>query len=221
MKEKKNKNPYAIESIYDYLVPTVIEKSKDGERAYDIYSRLLKDRIIFIGDGIDDNLAAIVIAQLLFLDKEDKEKDIYMYIDSPGGIISSGLAIFDTMNYIKSDVVTIGMGLCASMAAFLLAGGTKGKRWILPNTEVLIHQPLISGGLSGQATDVDIEVKRLLRHKNILTEYLVQFTGQKKERIAQDIERDYWMSSTEAKDYGIVDVVLKYSKKNAWKPIIN
>lgn len=220
MKSKKSRNPYEIKSLYDYLIPTVIEKGRDGERAYDIYSRLLKDRVIFIGDAIDDNIAAAVIAQLLFLEKEDKEKDIYIYIDSPGGIIQSGLAIFDTMNYIKPEIVTIGMGMCASMAAFLLAGGTKGKRWLLPNTEVLIHQPLISGGLEGQATDVDIQVKRLLRHKNILIDYLVQFTQQKREKIAADIERDHWLSSVEAKEYGLVDEVLQYTKKSAWKPII-
>ncbi|HRO65031.1 MAG TPA: ATP-dependent Clp protease proteolytic subunit, partial [Candidatus Dojkabacteria bacterium] len=165
-----------------YLVPTIIEKSRDGERAYDIYSRLLKERIIFLGTGIDDQVANAVIAQLLFLEKEDKEKDITMYINCPGGVIYSGLAILDTMNYIKPDIVTFAFGTAASFGTVILSAGTKGKRFALPNTMIHMHQPLVSGGISGQASDIEIEAKEILRLKDLLTKILADNTGQSYEQ---------------------------------------
>lgn len=203
------------EDFYNILVPTVIENTNRGERVYDIYSRLLKDRIIVIHSGIEAGLSGLIIAQLLYLEKEDKNKDIYMYINSPGGLVSEGLAIFDVMNHISCDVVTIGMGLCASMGAFLLAGGTKGKRYVLPNTKVMIHQPL--GGAEGQATDILIQAEEIKKTKELIIDYMVQFTGQKKEKITQDIERDYWMNPHQALEYGIIDEILNPLKKNFWK----
>lgn len=198
------------------LVPTVIETTNRGERAYDIYSRLLKDRIIVLHDAIEFGGAGLIIAQLLFLEKEDPKKDIYLYIDSPGGSVSEGLAIFDVMNSISCDVVTIGMGMCASMGAFLLAGGTKGKRFVLPNARTMIHQP--SGGAEGQATDILITAEQIIKTKEQFIRYFMQFTGQSDERIRKDMERDYWMNSKEALKYGIVDKVLdEKKKKNAWK----
>src|SRR3990172_3477485 len=173
-----------------YLVPTVIEKSREGERAYDIYSRLLKERIIFLGSSIDDDVANAVIAQLLFLAKEDQEKDITIYVNSPGGVIYSGLAILDTMNHVRPDIVTIAIGTAASFGTLILSSGTKGKRFALPNTMIHIHQPLVSGGISGQASDIEIEAKEILRLKDLLTKILVANTGQTYETITKDSDRD-------------------------------
>lgn len=191
------------------LIPMVIEQTGRGERAYDIYSRLLKERIIFLGTPIDDNISNLIIAQLLFLAAEDPDKDIYLYINSPGGIISSGLAILDTMNYIKPDVATNCVGQAASMGAILLAAGAKGKRYALPHTRVMIHQPL--GGVEGQATDIEIHTKEILRVRQSVNEILSQTTGQPLEKIAQDTDRNYFMSAVEAKEYGIIDEVISKS----------
>lgn len=188
------------------LVPTVIEQSPRGERAYDIYSRLLKDRIIMLGGGIDDQVANSVIAQLLFLDAQDPEKDIYLYINSPGGSVTAGLAIYDTMNFIKADVQTIAIGLAASMGSFLLAAGEKGKRFALPNAEVMIHQPL--GGAQGQATEIEIAAKHILRTRDRLNKILVERTGQDMEVIERDTDRDFFMMAEEAKEYGLVDEIM-------------
>lgn len=190
-----------------YLIPSVIEKTSYGERAYDIYSRLLKDRIIFVGSPIDDGVANSVIAQLLFLDSENSKEDIKLYINSPGGVVTSALAIYDTMQYVKSDVQTICVGLAASGAALLLAAGTKGKRFILPNSEVLIHQ--VMGGAQGQATDVDIHAKHILKLKDKLNRILARHTSQKIDKITKDTDRDYFMSAEEAKEYGIIDKIIK------------
>ncbi|WP_456399975.1 ATP-dependent Clp endopeptidase proteolytic subunit ClpP [Persephonella sp.] len=195
-----------IEDTINQLVPIVIEQTPRGERAYDIYSRLLKDRIILLGFPIDDHIANLIIAQLLFLESEDPEKDIYMYINSPGGVVTSGLAIFDTMKYIKPDVVTICMGQAASMGAFLLSAGTKGKRYALPSARIMIHQPL--GGFQGQATDIEIHAKEILRLKRYLNEKLAEHTGQPLEKIEQDTERDFFMSAQDAVDYGLIDKVI-------------
>ncbi|HBV86842.1 ATP-dependent Clp endopeptidase proteolytic subunit ClpP [Desulfosporosinus sp.] len=193
-----------------YLVPMVVEQTNRGERSYDIYSRLLKDRIIFLGGGIDDDVANLVVAQMLFLEAEDPEKDINLYINSPGGSITAGMAIYDTMQYIRSDVRTICIGMAASMGAFLLASGAKGKRVALPNSEVLIHQPLIGGhGLSGQATEIEIHAKQLLRTKAKMNKILAERTGQPIEKVERDTERDYYMTAEEAKEYGLVDQVLE------------
>ncbi|EQB20349.1 MULTISPECIES: ATP-dependent Clp endopeptidase proteolytic subunit ClpP [unclassified Dehalobacter] len=193
-----------------YLIPMVVEQTNRGERSYDIYSRLLKDRIIFLGGAIDDNVANVVVAQLLFLEAEDPEKDVFLYINSPGGSITAGMAIYDTMQYIRPDVQTICIGMAASMGAFLLAAGTKGKRTALPNAEILIHQPLIAGGgLSGQATEIEIHAKQLLKTKNKMNRILSERTGQPLEKVEQDTDRDYYMSAEEAKEYGIVDRVLE------------
>jgi ATP-dependent Clp protease protease subunit len=189
----------------------VIEQSGNVERAYDIYSRLLKDSVIFLGSPIDDNVANVTIAQLLFLEAEDAEKDVSIYINSPGGIISSGMAIYDTMRFIKNDVVTICIGQAASMAAILLAGGTKGKRFALPNSKIIIHQPL--GGFEGQATDILIQAEEIRKVKEKTIEILSLHTGQKSEKIAQDIERDCIMSPDEALKYGIIDSVISDRKK--------
>ena len=197
------------------LVPMVVEQTGRGERAYDIYSRLLKERIIFLGTPIDDNIASLVIAQLLFLEAEDPDKDIYIYINSPGGVVSSGLGIFDTMNYIKPDVVTTCMGQAASMGAVLLAAGTKGKRFALPNARVMIHQPL--GGAEGQASDIEIAANEILRIRNILNGILADATGKSIEEIGKDTDRNYFMSATEALEYGIVDKVLENREKSGLK----
>jgi ATP-dependent Clp protease protease subunit len=188
------------------LVPIVVEQSGRGERAYDIYSRLLKDRIIFIGSPVDDVIANLIIAQLLFLEAEDPEKDIFLYINSPGGSVSSGLAIYDTIQYIKSDVVTICMGMAASLGALLLACGTKGKRFCLPNARVMIHQPL--GGVQGQATDIEIHAKEILLIKDKLNQILAHHTGQPQAKIVADTDRNFWMSAQEAKEYGIIDDIM-------------
>ena len=189
-----------------YLIPTVIEKTSFGERAYDIYSRLLKERIIFLGGPIDDAVANTVIAQLLFLESEDKTKDIKIYINSPGGSVTAGLAIYDTMNYIKSDVSTICLGMAASMGAFLLSAGAKGKRFSLPNAEVMIHQ--ILGGTQGQATDIKIHAERILELKDLLNKILARNTGQDLKKVTSDTERDYFMDAEAAKKYGIVDKII-------------
>jgi len=189
------------------LVPTVIEKRHDGERAYDIYSRLLKDRVIFLGSGIDSSVANSIIAQLLFLEKEDPKKDITMYIQSPGGHVTAGLAIYDTMQHIAPDVSTVCVGMAASMGAVLLAGGAKGKRFCLPHAEVMIHQPL--GGTEGQASDISIHAEHILKTKDILNGILAKHSGQKKERLEKDTDRDNYMSAEAAKKYGLVDHVVK------------
>ena len=188
------------------LVPMVVEQTGRGERSYDIYSRLLKDRIIFLGDEVNDVTASLVVAQLLFLESEDPDKDIYLYINSPGGSITSGMAIFDTIQYIKPDVSTICIGMAASMGAFLLNAGAKGKRFALPNSEIMIHQPL--GGTRGQATDIRIHAERIIKMKEKLNSILSERTGQPIEKIQADTERDYFMSADEAKVYGLIDEVI-------------
>ena len=192
--------------ISNMIIPTVIEQTHRGERGWDIFSRLLKDRIVFLGMAVDDQIANIVIAQLLFLESEDPDKDIMLYINSPGGMVTAGMAIYDTMQYVRPDVATFCMGQAASMGAFLLAAGAKGKRYSLPHSRILIHQPL--GGFSGQATDVDIHAREILRTRDNLNQLLVKHTGQDIERIKNDTERDYFMSPAEAKEYGIIDEVI-------------
>ncbi len=192
------------------LVPTVIEKTNMGERAYDIYSRLLKERIIFLGTEVNDDIANLIIAQLLFLESEDKHADIKLYINSPGGSVTAGMAIFDTMELIKPDVSTICVGMAASMGAFLLSCGQNGKRFALPNSRVMIHQP--SGGFQGTASDIEITAKEILKIREKLNKILAEKTGQKVDKIANDSDRDYWMDATEAKSYGIVDKVVEKSK---------
>jgi ATP-dependent Clp protease, protease subunit len=189
-------------------IPMVIEQTSRGERSYDIYSRLLNDRIIVLSEEINDVTASIVIAQMLFLEAEDPDKDIVFYINSPGGVISAGLAIYDTMQYVKPDVATTCLGMAASMGSFLLAGGAKGKRFALPNSEIMIHQPSISGGLSGQATDIKIYADRILKTKKKLVEIYSEKTGQPIEKLEQDMERDNFMTSQEAKEYGLIDEIL-------------
>ena len=188
------------------LVPNVIEQTSHGERFYDIFSRLLNDRIVFLGEEVNEVTASLVVAQLLYLESEDPSKDVHLYINSPGGVITAGMAIYDTMNYIKCDVSTICIGMAASMGAFLLAGGAKGKRFALPNAEVMIHQP--SGGAQGQATEIQITAEWILRTKQKMNEILAANTGQTVERIAQDTERDKWMTAQEAMEYGIVDQII-------------
>ena len=189
------------------LVPTVIETTNRGERAYDIYSRLLKERIVFLGDEVNSQTAGLVVAQILFLEAEDPDKDIHFYIDSPGGSVTDGMAIYDTMQYVKCDVSTICIGMAASMGAFLLAGGTKGKRMILPNAEVMIHQP--SGGTHGQATEIQIAAEHIIRTKKRLNERLAANTGNPVEKVAEDTERDNWLTAQEALDYGLVDRIVE------------
>jgi ATP-dependent Clp protease protease subunit len=188
------------------LIPMVVEQSPRGERAYDIYSRLLKERIIFLGTPVTDEIASLIIAQILFLEAEDPDKDITFYVNSPGGVVTAGLAIYDTMHYVKCDIVTLCMGQAASMGALLLAAGTHGKRYALPNSRILIHQPM--GGFQGQATDIDIHAQEILRMRNDLNKILALHTGQKIKKIKKDTERDYFMSAEEAKKYGIIDKVL-------------
>jgi ATP-dependent Clp protease protease subunit len=192
------------------LVPMVIEKDGRGERAYDIYSKLLKERIVFLGTAIDDNVANIVIAQLLYLESEDPSKDIYLYINSPGGIITSGLAIYDTMQYVKSPIVTMCLGQAASMGAVLLAGGEKGKRYALPHSRILIHQPL--GGVQGQATDINIQAKEILRMRDEINNIFTKHTDQPLEKITLDTERDFYMNPQQAKEYGIIDEIVEKRK---------
>jgi ATP-dependent Clp protease protease subunit len=192
----------------NYLIPSVIEKSREGERVYDIYSRLLKDRIIFIGTPIDDQVANSIVAQLLFLQKEDNEKDITIYINSPGGHIYAGLAIIDTMKYVGCDIVTVAIGSTASFGTVILSSGTKGKRFALPNSMIHIHQPLVSGGITGQASDIEIEAKEILRLKDLLTKIVSNNTGQTYEQITLDSDRDKHMNAEEALKYGIIDKII-------------
>jgi ATP-dependent Clp protease protease subunit len=194
-------------SAYQGLVPMVVEQTNRGERAYDIYSRLLRDNIIFLGFPVDDNVANLVTAQLLYLEAEDPEKDISLYINSPGGSITAGMAIYDTMQFIRPDITTYCIGQAASMSALLLAAGTKGKRFALPNSRMLIHQPSM-GGLSGQATDIDIQAREILRMREITNHILAQHTGQALEKIQRDVERDFIMNSAQAKEYGLVDEII-------------
>lgn len=189
------------------LVPIVVEQTGRGERSYDIFSRLLKDRIIFLGSGVDDNISNLIVAQLLFLESEDPEKDIHIYVNSPGGLVTAGLAIYDTMQYVKPDVSTICIGQAASMGALLLAGGAPGKRYALPHSRILIHQPL--GGAQGQATDIDIQAKEILRVREELTTILARHTGQPLDRIHRDTERDFFMTGQQAVEYGIIDKVIE------------
>ena len=205
----------SIPEIYNQLVPMVVEQTGRGERAYDIFSRLLKERIVFIGTPIDDTVASLVIAQLLFLESEDPDKDINVYINSPGGSVSSGLAIYDTMQYIRPDVSTICIGLAASMGAVLLAGGTKGKRSALPNSRIMIHQPW--GGVQGTASDISIQAEEILKTKKRLNEILSVHTGQPLERIEQDTDRDRYMSSEESRQYGLIDNVFVKKTREAKK----
>ncbi len=197
-------------------MPFVVEQTHRGERSYDIYSRLLKDRIVFLGTPVDDDVANVIIAQFLFLESEDPDKDISLYINSPGGSVSSGMAIYDTMQYVKPQVSTICLGLAASMGAFLLAGGAKGKRFALPNARVMIHEP--SGGAGGQASDIEIQAKEIIKTKKRLNELLAANTGQPFEKIERDAERDYWMSGAEAKTYGLIDEVIASKKAPEKKP---
>jgi len=197
--------------INSTFVPTVIETNGRMERAYDIYSRLLKDRIIFIGEDVSPHTANLIVAQLLFLDNEDSNKDIFLYINSPGGSVYDALAIYDTMQYVKSDIQTVGIGIQASAAAFLLSSGTKGKRFMLPNASVMIHQP--SSGTKGKVTDMEIDLKESLRIKHRLNEIMAKNTGQSVKRIQEDMERDYWMTAEESKKYGLVDKIIVNSKK--------
>ncbi|AKM81972.1 MAG: ATP-dependent Clp protease, proteolytic subunit ClpP, ATP-dependent Clp protease, protease subunit [Berkelbacteria bacterium GW2011_GWE1_39_12] len=190
-----------------YLIPTVLEKSQFGERAYDIYSRLLKDRIIFLGGPIDDQVANLIMAQLLFLDSEDPKKDISIYINSPGGVVTAGMAIYDTIQYVQADVATICIGQAASAAAVLLAAGAKGKRFALPNSRIMIHQ--VMGGAEGQATDIEIQTKEILRIKKAINEVLAKHTGQPVEKIEKDSDRDFFMSAPDALKYGLIDKVIK------------
>ncbi len=189
------------------LIPMVVEQTNRGERAYDIFSRLLRDNIIFIGTPIDDNVANLITAQLLFLEAEDPEKDVQLYINSPGGVVTAGMAIYDTMQFIRPDVATICVGQAASVAALLLAAGTPGKRFALPNSRVLIHQPTM-GGLSGQATDIDIHAREILRIRANLNEIMAKHTGQALEKVERDMERDFWMGAQQAREYGIVDEII-------------
>jgi ATP-dependent Clp protease, protease subunit len=193
------------------LIPMVVEQTNRGERAYDIYSRLLRDNIIFIGTPIDDNVANLVTAQLLFLEAEDPEKDVSLYINSPGGVVTAGMAIYDTMQFIRPDVATICIGQAASVAALLLSAGAPGKRFALPNSRVLIHQPTM-GGLSGQATDIDIHAREILRIRASLNEIMAKHTGQPLEKVERDVERDFWMSAQQAREYGIVDEIIQKHK---------
>jgi ATP-dependent Clp protease, protease subunit len=192
------------------LVPFVIEQTSRGERSYDIYSRLLKDRIIFLGEGIDDHISSLVIAQMLFLEAEDPDKDIFLYINSPGGVVTSGLAIYDTMQYIKPDVATICIGQAASMGSLLLSAGAKGKRSALPNSRIMIHQP--AGGFQGQASDIEIQAKEIIKVKKRLNEIYSRHTGQAVEKVEKDVDRDYFMSPKEAMEYGLIDKVIERSK---------
>jgi ATP-dependent Clp protease protease subunit len=193
------------------LIPMVVEQTNRGERAYDIYSRLLRDNIIFIGTPIDDNLANLVTAQLLFLEAEDPEKDVQLYINSPGGVVTAGMAIYDTMELIRPDIATFCIGQAASIAALLLSAGTPSKRFALPNSRVLIHQPTM-GGLSGQATDIDIHAREILRIRASLNEIMAKHTGQPVEKVERDVERDFWMSAQQAREYGIIDEII-YKRK--------
>ncbi len=195
----------------DFIFPTVIEQTHRGERGWDIFSRLLKDRIVFLGTPVDDQIANIIVAQMLFLESEDPDKDIMLYINSPGGLVTAGMMIYDTMQYVRCDVATICMGQAASMAAWLLAAGTKGKRYSLPNARIMLHQPL--GGFQGQATDIDIHAKEILKTRDRMNELLAKHTGHDINKIKHDTERDFFMSAAEAKEYGVVDEILIKKKE--------
>jgi ATP-dependent Clp protease protease subunit len=195
----------------DFIIPTVIEQTHRGERGWDIFSRLLKDRIVFLGTPVDDQIANIIVAQMLFLESEDPDKDIMLYINSPGGLVTAGMMIYDTMQYVRCDVATICMGQAASMAAWLLAAGTKGKRYSLPNARIMLHQPL--GGFQGQATDIDIHAKEILKTRDRMNELLAKHTGHDINKIKHDTERDFFMSAAEAKEYGVVDEMLVKKKE--------
>jgi len=197
------------EKELQHLIPTVIEKSPYGERAYDIYSRLLKDNIIFLSGQISDHMANAIIAQMLFLESQDSKKDIQLYVTSPGGSVTAGMAIYDTMQFVKLDVSTICVGVAASMGSFLLAAGTKGKRFALPNSEILIHQIHVSGGMDGQATDIEIAAKQIMKIKENMNQLLAKHTGQQLAKIEKDTDRDFWLTAEEAKKYGIIDEVIK------------
>lgn len=201
------------ESKNQYLIPTVIEKTPQGERAYDIYSRLLKDNIIFLGGPINDQVANAVIAQMLFLESQDPKQDIQLYINSPGGSVTAGMAIYDTMQYVKNDVSTMCVGVAASMAAALLTAGTKGKRFALPNSEILIHQVHVPGGIDGQASDIEIAARQIVKLKQAINQLIAKHTGQTLTKVEKDTDRDYWLSAEEAKKYGIIDEVLKKRSK--------
>jgi len=196
-----------------HLIPTVVEKTPYGERAYDIYSRLLKDNIIFIGGAINDQVANAVIAQMLFLESQNPKKDIQLYINSPGGSVTAGMAIYDTMQYVKPDISTMCVGVAASMAAALLSAGKKGKRFALPNSEILIHQVHVPGGIEGQASDIEIAAKQIIKMKGAINNLLSKHTGQSLPKVEKDTDRDYWLTSEEAKKYGIIDEVIKKSSK--------
>lgn len=198
-----------------YLVPMVVEQTNRGERSYDIYSRLLKDRVVFLGSEVNDTVANLIVAQMLFLEAEDPDKDIFFYINSPGGSITAGMAIYDTMQYVRPDITTICIGLAASMGAFLLTAGAPGKRFSLPNAEILIHQP--AGGTQGQATDIEIHARRIIKMKENLNKILSERTGQPIEKIQKDTERDYFMSAAEAKEYGIIDDIMDKARKDIKK----
>lgn len=198
----------AMPPTVDMLVPMVVEQSGRGERSYDIYSRLLKERVIFLTGQVEENMASLIVAQMLFLEAENPKQDIYLYINSPGGVVTAGMSIFDTMNFIKPDVSTICMGQAASMGAFLLGAGAKGKRFALPNARIMIHQPL--GGFRGQASDIEIHAREILRLKDSLNQHMANFTGQSVEKLAMDTDRDNFMSSEEARDYGLIDAVLTH-----------
>jgi ATP-dependent Clp protease, protease subunit len=195
----------------NFIIPTVIEQTHRGERGWDIFSRLLKDRIVFLGTPVDDQIANIIVAQMLFLESEDPDKDIMLYINSPGGLVTAGMMIYDTMQYVRCDVATICMGQAASMAAWLLAAGTKGKRYSLPNARIMLHQPL--GGFQGQATDIDIHAKEILKTRDRMNELLAKHTGHEINKIKHDTERDFFMSAAEAKEYGVVDEILIKKKE--------
>jgi len=195
----------------DFIIPTVIEQTHRGERGWDIFSRLLKDRIVFLGTPVDDQIANIIVAQMLFLESEDPDKDIMLYINSPGGLVTAGMMVYDTMQYVRCDVATICMGQAASMAAWLLAAGTKGKRYSLPNARIMLHQPL--GGFQGQATDIDIHAKEILKTRDRMNELLAKHTGHPIDRIKHDTERDFFMSAAEAKEYNVIDEVLIKKKE--------
>jgi ATP-dependent Clp protease protease subunit len=195
----------------DFIIPTVIEQTHRGERGWDIFSRLLKDRIVFLGTPVDDQIANIIVAQMLFLESEDPDKDIMLYINSPGGLVTAGMMIYDTMQYVRCDVATICMGQAASMAAWLLAAGTKGKRYSLPNARIMLHQPL--GGFQGQATDIDIHAKEIMKTRDRMNELLAKHTGHEINKIKHDTERDFFMSAAEAKEYGVIDEILIKKKE--------
>jgi ATP-dependent Clp protease, protease subunit len=195
----------------NFIIPTVIEQTHRGERGWDIFSRLLKDRIVFLGTPVDDQIANIIVAQMLFLESEDPDKDVMLYINSPGGLVTAGMMIYDTMQYVRCDVATICMGQAASMAAWLLAAGTKGKRYSLPNARIMLHQPL--GGFQGQATDIDIHAKEILKTRDRMNELLAKHTGHDINKIKHDTERDFFMSAAEAKEYGVIDEILMKKKE--------